>query len=61
MGILLRQKAMNWMVDIVWSVEMSDYLVALLICGAFVAGFWTGVDWYKKQIMGEDAKAPRTE
>ena len=51
---------MNWMVDIVWSVEMSDYLVALLICGAFVEGFWTGVDWYKKQIMGEDAKAPRT-
>ena len=40
---------------------MSDYLVALLICAAFVAGFWTGVDWYKKQIMGEDAKAPRTE
>ena len=51
---------MNWMVDIVWSVEMSDYLVALLICGAFVAGFLTGVDWYKKQIMGEDAKTPRT-
>ena len=52
---------MKWMVDIARSVVMSDYLVALLICGAFVAGFWTGVDWYKKQIMGEDAKAPRTE
>ena len=51
---------MKWMVDIARSVEMSDYLVALLICAAFVAGFWTGVDWYKKQIMGEDAKAPRT-
>ena len=43
------------------SVGMSDYIVALLICFAFVGGFWTGVDWYKKQIMGEDAKAPRTE
>ena len=52
---------MKWMVDIVRSAGMSDYLVALLICAAFVAGFWTGVDWYKKQIMGEDAKAPRTE
>tara|TARA_R100001082_G_C4353716_1_gene155793 strand:- start:756 stop:905 length:150 start_codon:yes stop_codon:yes gene_type:complete len=49
------------MADIVWSVVMSDFLSALLICGAFVAGFWTGVDWYKRQIMEEDAKAPRTE
>ena len=52
---------MKWMVDIVRSAGMSDFLSALLICGAFVAGFWTGVDWYKKQIMGEDAKTPRTE
>ena len=49
------------MVVIARSVGMSDYVVALLICFAFVGGFWTGVDWYKKQIMGEDAKAPRTE
>ena len=47
--------------DTVRTVGMSDFLSALLICGAFVAGFWTGVDWYKKQIMGEAAKAPRTE
>ena len=40
---------------------MSDYLVALLIFAAFVGVFWTGVDWYKKQIMGEHAEAPRTE
>ena len=52
---------MKWMVDIVRSVVMSDFLSALLICAAFVGGFWTGVDWYKKQIMGQDAKAPRTE
>ena len=47
--------------DIVRSAGMSDFLSALLICGVFVAGFWTGVDWYKRQIMEEDAKAPRTE
>ena len=52
---------MNWMVDIVWSVEMSDFTIAFLLGMSFIAGFWTGVDWYKKQIMGEDAKAPRTE
>ncbi len=52
---------MNWMVDTVRTVGLSDFLSALLICVAFVAGFWTGVDWYKKQIMGEDAKTPRTE
>ncbi len=43
------------------SVGMSDYVVALLICFAFVGGFWTGVDWYKKQIMEEDAETPRSE
>ena len=47
--------------DFVWSVGMSDYVVALLISFSFIAGFWTGVDWYKKQIMEEDAKTPRSE
>ena len=49
------------MVVIVRSVGMSDYVVALLIRFSFIAGFWTGVDWYKKQIMEEDAKTPRSE
>ena len=40
---------------------MSDFTIAFLLGMSFIAGFWTGVDWYKKQIMGEDAKAPRTE
>ena len=52
---------MNWMVDTVRTVGMSDFTIALLIGLSFIAGFWTGVDWYKKQIMGEDAEAPRTE
>ena len=52
---------MNWMVDTVRTVGMSDFTIALLIGLSFIAGFWTGVDWYKKQVMGEDAKAPRTE
>ena len=49
------------MAVIVRSVGMSDFLIALLIGLSFIAGFWTGVDWYKKQIMGEDAQTPRSE
>ncbi len=40
---------------------MSDFTIALFIGLSFIAGFWTGVDWYKKQIMGEDAQTPRSE
>ena len=47
--------------DFVRSVGLSDFTIAFLLGMSFIAGFWTGVDWYKKQIMGEDAKAPRTE
>ena len=44
---------MNIMVAFVESVEMSEYLIALIIGFAFIFGFWTGVDWYRKKIIHE--------
>ena len=42
---------------------MSDMLAAFLISMSFIFGFWTGVDWYRKKIIGEemDAQEARTE
>jgi len=35
---------------------MSDYVAAFLISFSFIAGFWTGVDWYRRKIMEDNAQ-----
>tara|TARA_R100001015_G_C4490987_1_gene68563 strand:- start:110 stop:283 length:174 start_codon:yes stop_codon:yes gene_type:complete len=32
---------------------MSEYLISLLFGFTFIAGFWVGVDWYRKKIIKE--------
>jgi len=50
-------------VDFVRSVVLSDFLAALSIGVAFIIGFWAGVDWYRKKILGDltDEKKARAE
>jgi len=36
---------------------MNEYLVALLIGFSFIAGFWVGVDWYRRKIIEEEIVA----
>jgi hypothetical protein len=45
------------MVEIARNAGMNEYLVALLIGFAFVAGFWVGVDWYRRKIIEEEIVA----
>ena len=33
---------------------MNDYAAALSIGFAFIAGFWIGVDWYRRKIIEEE-------
>ena len=46
--------------DIVRSVEMSDYLLAFLLGLSFIAGFWVGVDWYRRKLIQEELDAQKT-
>tara|TARA_R100001443_G_scaffold26372_1_gene39594 strand:- start:2376 stop:2531 length:156 start_codon:yes stop_codon:yes gene_type:complete len=39
--------------DIVGSVEMNEFVIVLGMGFSFVAGFWIGVDWYRKKIIQE--------
>tara|TARA_R100000995_G_scaffold82424_1_gene56335 strand:+ start:341 stop:487 length:147 start_codon:yes stop_codon:yes gene_type:complete len=41
------------MVVSVESVEMNEFAIALGMGFAFIAGFWIGVDWYRKKIIQE--------
>ena len=46
-------KTLKRTVAFVGSVEMNEYIAALGICLSFIAGFWIGVDWYRKKIIEE--------
>ena len=35
------------------SAEMSEFVIALGMGFSFIAGFWIGVDWYRKKIIQE--------
>tara|TARA_R100001082_G_C4305170_1_gene134234 strand:+ start:453 stop:608 length:156 start_codon:yes stop_codon:yes gene_type:complete len=43
--------------DIARNAGMNEYLVALLIGFSFIAGFWVGVDWYRRKIIEEEIVA----
>ena len=43
----------------VWC-AMSDFLVALGMGLSFIAGFWLGVDWYRRKIIQEELDAQKT-
>ena len=53
MDILCLLENMNIMVVCVESVEMNEFAIALGMGVAFIAGFWIGVDWYRKKIIQE--------
>ena len=38
---------------------MSDFLVALGMGLSFIAGFWIGVDWYRRKIIKEEIVAQK--